>query len=65
MSDAPASTQAFSEQVRPKTWNRGRQPMITSSGVPSSRVSCVVRALLFSPAWVSSAPFGCPVVPDV
>ena len=39
--------------------------MITSSGVPSSSVSCVVRALLIRLAWVSSAPLGCPVVPDV
>ena len=62
---APASTPAFSEQVSPKTWNSGRQPMITSSGVPSSSVSWVVRALLFRPAWVSSAPFGWPVVPEV
>ena len=28
----PRSTAAFSPQVSPKTWNSGRQPMITSSG---------------------------------
>ena len=39
--------------------------MITSSGVLSSSVSAVVRALPARLAWVSSAPFGCPVVPDV
>ena len=29
----PPATAAFSPQVRPKTWNSGRQPMTTSSGL--------------------------------
>ena len=61
----PRSTVVFRPQVRPKTWNNGRQPMITSSGEFSSRVSAVVRALPARFACVSSAPFGCPVVPEV
>jgi hypothetical protein len=61
----PRSTVVFRPQVRPKTWNSGRQPMTTSSVELSSRVSAVVRALPARLACVSSAPFGCPVVPDV
>ena len=61
----PVATEALSPQVRPNTWNSGRQPMITSSGVISMSVSTVVRALLARLAWVSSAPLGCPVVPEV
>jgi hypothetical protein len=61
----PATTEALSPQVRPKQWNSGRQPITTSSGVSSTRVSAAIRALLARFACVSSAPFGCPVVPDV
>ena len=58
-------TDAFMPQVRPNTWNSGRQPMITSSGPRSSSVVAVTSALLVRLAWVSSAPLGWPVVPDV
>ena len=61
----PAATVAFSPQVRPNTWNSGRQPIVTSSGPPRSRVRAVRVALRISPAWVSSAPLGRPVVPEV
>ena len=61
----PAVTVAFSPQVRPKTWNSGRQPIITSSGLLFSRVSAVSRALRARPPWVSWAPLGVPVVPEV
>jgi hypothetical protein len=61
----PWSTAAFSPQVRPKTWNRGRHPMMTSPVALSSSVSAVVRQFPARLAWVSSAPFGCPVVPEV
>ena len=60
-----AATVAFSPQVSPKTWNSGRQPITTSSGLFSSRVRAVSSALRVRPAWVSSAPFGLPVVPEV
>jgi hypothetical protein len=61
----PLRTAVLRPQVSPKTWNRGRQPMITSSAVFSMSVSAVVRQLPARLAWVSSAPLGCPVVPDV
>ncbi len=61
----PDSTDAFSPQVSPNTWNSGRQPITTSSGVISSRVRAAVRALVSRLAWVSSAPLGEPVVPEV
>jgi hypothetical protein len=59
------ATAAFSPQVSPNTWNSGRQPMITSSGLFSISVLEVIVALRTSPMWVSSAPLGRPVVPDV
>ena len=59
------ATLAFSPQVRPKTWNSGRQPMMTSFWLTPSRVRAVRLALRTSPAWVSSAPLGLPVVPEV
>ena len=58
VSSDPGRTAALSPQVSPKTWNSGRQPMITSSPALSSRVSAVVRALPARLAWVSSAPLG-------
>ena len=62
---APLATAALSPQVRPKQWNSGRQPMTTSSSDSSTRVSAVVRALVIMLSWVSSAPLGWPVVPEV
>ena len=53
-----AATVAFSPQVRPKTWNSGRQPITTSSLLFFSSVRAVSSALRTRPAWVSSAPFG-------
>ena len=35
----PAMIVAFSAQVRPKTWNSGRQPMVTSPGPAFSMVA--------------------------
>ena len=58
VSSEPRATAVFSPQVSPKTWNSGRQPMITSSAVFSASVSAVVRQLPARLAWVSSAPFG-------
>ena len=61
----PPATVAFSPQVSPKTWNSGRQPIITSSGPAVEQGRAVSVALRASPAWVSWAPFGRPVVPEV
>ena len=61
----PLMTDAFMPQVRPKTWNSGRHPMITSPGPAVSSVVVVTSAFVYRFAWVSSAPFGTPVVPDV
>ncbi len=62
---APLSTAALRPQVRPKQWKSGRQPITTSSGVSSTRVSAETAALERMLAWVSSAPLGLPVVPEV
>ena len=50
---AAEATDTFSPQVSPNTWNSGRQPMITSSGLTLNRVREEISALLTSPAWVS------------
>ena len=55
---APLSTAALSPTVSPKQWKSGRQPITTSSGLSSTRVSALTAALLIMLAWVSSAPFG-------
>ena len=63
--DAPDATAALSVQVCPNEGNSGSPPKITSSAVSrnrSVRPTSVLRARL---AWVSSAPFGWPVVPEV
>jgi hypothetical protein len=62
---APATTAVLRLQVWPKAWNSGRQPITTSSGPRSSSEPAVTSAFLATLAWVSSAPFGVPVVPDV
>jgi hypothetical protein len=48
----------------PPMWNSGRPESQTSSLVaPISRIQFTVFAT--SPRWVSMAPLGCPVVPEV
>ena len=64
VSMAPAPTQLFIAQVWPKEWNSGSAPSTTSSSERSKRpreTSELRRRL----SWVSSAPLGVPVVPDV
>ena len=61
----PPAIVAFSPQVRPKTWNSGRQPMVTSPGPAFSMVAAASSALRVRFACVSSAPLGVPVVPEV
>jgi hypothetical protein len=60
----PAAIVAFSAQVCPNAWNSGSAPRVMArSSMPNSasEASMLDRRL----AWVSSAPFGVPVVPDV
>ena len=56
----PAVTVALSPQVRPKTWNSGRQPMMTSSGELCSSVSAVRRAFLREAAVAELRSLGLP-----
>ena len=49
----------------PKEWNRGSAPRTTSSGRRFSSVALVTSILRSRLSWVSSAPFGWPVVPEV
>ena len=65
VTQAPAVTAAFIVQVWPKVWNRGSAPSSTSSGEKSPRVLTTVRQFFSRFSWVSSAPFGWPVVPEV
>ncbi len=60
----PATIVAFSPQVWPKEWKSGSAPrIIASPSIPNS--STATSAFLRMLAWVSSAPFGVPVVPEV
>ena len=61
----PRWTEVLSPQVRPKTWKRGRQPMMTSSSVISMMSAAERSALRWRLKCVSSAPLGLPVVPLV
>jgi hypothetical protein len=61
----PLATAALRQQVWPNAWKKGRQPMMTSSGPRCSRVDATIAAFPCRLPWVSSAPFGVPVVPEV
>jgi hypothetical protein len=63
-SSPPTAIVAFRPQVWPKEWNSGSAPRTTSSAVVWAR-SIMPWALARRFAWVSSAPLGLPVVPDV
>ena len=56
---------AFSVHVWPKLWNSGSAPSSLSSSVISPSVDAATVQFLYRLAWVSSAPLGLPVVPDV
>ena len=56
---------AFSVQVWPKEWNSGSAPSSTSSSPISPSVPPATKQLRSRLAWVSSAPLGVPVVPEV
>ena len=60
-----ACTAPLSVHVWPKLWNSGSAPSSLSSLVISPRWSAATVQFLYMFEWVSSAPLGCPVVPDV
>ena len=62
---APLSTLEFIVHVCPNEWNSGSAPRRTSSLESLARVLPVAAQLRPRFAWVSSAPFGLPVVPEV
>ena len=62
VSRPPAWIVALSAQVWPNAWYSGSAPRTTSS-TPSASIRATVSALLPRFAWVSSMPFGRPVVP--
>ncbi len=62
---APAATATLSATVCPNTWNIGRPPKMTSSGRARTMSARDTSVLLMRLRWVSSAPFGWPVVPEV
>ena len=49
----------------PKEWNSGSAPRTTESELTSQVVRETISALRARFVWVSSAPFGLPVVPEV
>ena len=51
--------------VWPKEWNSGRAPRTTSPCSITQVVREATSALRERLLWVSSAPFGLPVVPEV
>ena len=61
---APAAREAFSALLCPNAWKNGRQPS-TTSWLRMSSMSTKVVALRYMFEWVSCAPFGAPVVPEV
>ena len=61
----PAKKPAFIAQVWPKEWNSGRQPRMTSSAVSNITEVAVTIAFIVMLSWVSTAPLGAPVVPEV
>jgi hypothetical protein len=63
--DAPATVAALRPTTSPNTWKSGRQPITTSSGVISWITWAERVALRWMLRWVSSAPLGRPVVPEV
>ena len=63
---APREIAGFITPDWPRTWESGAAPKTTSPGIQSQqRPGQRTRPSRRSPSWVSSAPFGSPVVPDV
>ena len=61
----PVAIALFIVQVCPNEWKSGSAPSSTSSSVKPASLPPVALQLRYRFAWVSSAPFGVPVVPDV
>ena len=64
VSSPRARTETFITEFIPNTWNSGSVASVTVSG-PASTRSRAVSAPAARLEWVSVAPFGVPVVPDV
>ncbi len=61
----PTRNVEFIDTVWPKVWNSGRQPSTTSSRYSGFASKALTVAFMTRFRWVSTAPFGCPVVPLV
>ena len=61
----PTARVAFWMQVWPKEWKRGSVARATSSAQTGTRRGTTIVQLTRRFEWVSSAPFGLPVVPEV
>ena len=61
----PLATLAFIVHVCPNEWKSGSAPRSTSSRESVASVPATVPQLRRRLPWVSSAPFGLPVVPEV
>src|SRR5215217_56780 len=62
---APTLTALFMVHVWPNEWNSGSAPRSTSSALISPSFWETPAEFLYRFRWVSSAPFGLPVVPEV
>ena len=63
---APTAKPAFRFTVCPNEWNSGRVSRWVSCWLATvSKSRLLVIAFITMLEWVSSAPFGCPVVPLV
>ncbi|CAM5236589.1 hypothetical protein SFUMM280S_08526 [Streptomyces fumanus] len=62
---APARNVVPMPQIWPKVWDSGRQPSSTSAGRIAKGESIVVVTFITRLRWVSAAPLGRPVVPEV
>ena len=62
---APTFTAVLSPQVWPKEWNSGSPPKMTSCGPTRTRSFAITSTFIDRFPCDSSAPLGCPVVPDV
>ena len=62
---APEYIAQFIAQVCPNEWNSGSPPNRTSPGPLGISVSTEVITLVRRFSWLSSAPLGLPVVPEV
>lgn len=62
---APTRKVVLSATDWPKVWNRGREPMTTSSPLMGWTSNALTVAFITRLRWVSMAPLGTPVVPLV